>query len=194
MASFNFTMQAVSGNFIFNTRSFHIHLATLTLQDSQSGDPNEVEANWCLMPVGDSPAGFSIFTQCYVGAYKFWITKCYKPTLRLGAIICTFFSIVILWCELLMASRLESPIGYFMNAYNPSQSSPILVQAVSFITLSYMSVCTYWTLFRLNIGWSYRLDGPQLSPPSSLIFNAEYLSRIQFALGYNFLLCLNVNR
>jgi hypothetical protein len=93
-----------------------------------------------------------------------------------------------------MASNLQSPLGYMMNAYNENEVQPILIEGVTFLALSYMSVCTYWTLFRMNIGWSYRLQGPQLSPFSSLIFNAEYLSRLQFALGYNFLLCLNVSR
>jgi hypothetical protein len=156
---------------------------------------SDIEAKYSLMPIGHQQSAFlSFFSSCYLSVYRFWITKCYKPTCRIGAIICAFFSIIILWCEMVMASDLESPLGYFMNAYHPSETSPILVQAVSFIALSYMSVCTYWTLFRINIGWQYRLDGPQLSPPSSLIFNAEYLSRIQFSLGYNFLLCLNVNR
>jgi hypothetical protein len=141
------------------------------------------------------PSSFvtNICYQCYINTYKLWITNCYKPSCRIASIICAFFSILILWCELVMASNLESPLGYFMGAYQ-STTSPVLVQAVSFIALSYMSICTYWTLFRINIGWYYRLQGPQLSAPSSLIFNAEYLSRIQFSLGYNFLLCLNVKK
>ncbi len=90
-----------------------------------------------------------------------------------------------------MASNLHSPIGYMMGAYQTDHIDPTVVQAISFFALAYMSICTYWTLFRMNIGWSFRLQAPNLSPPSSLIFNGEYLSRLQFSLGYNFLLCLN---
>lgn len=141
-----------------------------------------------------APVTKNVFYQCYFKVYKFWITTCYKPTCRIGAVITAFFSIIILWCEMVMASNLESPIGYMMGAYHSDKAPAVIVQAVAFIALAYMSVCVYWTLFRINIGWYYRLLGPQLSAPSSLIFNAEYLSRIQFALGYNFLLCLNVDQ
>jgi hypothetical protein len=85
-----------------------------------------------------------------------------------------------------------------MGAYGSSSSDVetdlIMVQAVSFLALAYMTLCTFWSLFRINIGWGYRLQGPQQSPPSSLIFNGEYFSRLQFSLGYNFLLCLNIDR
>lgn len=107
-------------------------------------------------------------------------------------------SILILWCELVMASSLQSPIGLIMGAYKTSSNHidqrSVLVQAVSFVALAYMSICTYWALFKINIGWKFKLQGPQLSPTPSLIFNAEYFSRLQFAMGYNFLLCLNVPR
>ncbi|CAE7416533.1 unnamed protein product, partial [Symbiodinium microadriaticum] len=46
----------------------------------------------------------------------------------------------------------------------------------------------------MNLGWSFTLQGPQESPDSSLLFNATYLSRLQFSLGYNFLLFLNVKK
>ena len=46
----------------------------------------------------------------------------------------------------------------------------------------------------LPSGWKYKLEGPQQSSPFSLIFNGQYLSRLQFTIGYNFLLLLNVNR
>lgn len=113
---------------------------------------------------------------------------------KVGSLVLGVGSVLILWSEMVMASKLQSPIGFLMGAYELDLAKPVLVQAVAFLVLAYMSMCTYWTLFRLNIGWSYRLQGPQLSPPSSLIFNAEYLSRLQFALGYNFLLCINVSR
>ena len=84
-----------------------------------------------------------------------------------------------------MSSDLKSPISFMMGAYADNPNSVIL-QAVSFLFLGYMSICTYWSIFRINISWAYQLQGPQLSPPSSLLFNGEYLSRLQFAFGYNF--------
>jgi hypothetical protein len=90
--------------------------------------------------------------------------------------------------------QLDSPIGLMMTAYGYQDRNSVMVQGVSFVVLAYMSICTYWPLFQLNIGWAYKLQGPQQSSPFSLIFNAEYLSRLQFAIGYNFLMYLNVHR
>lgn len=171
-------------------------------QDSQNMNlsDSDVELGWCLMPVGTSTApapssGFSkSLHQCFVIAYKFWINYCFHTFCRIAAIALGICSCLILWSEMVMASQLQSPLGWLMGAYLLSDAEPVIVQGVAFLALAYMSICTYWTLFRLNIGWSYRLQAPQLSSPSSLIFNGEYLSRLQFALGYNFLLCINVDR
>lgn len=107
--------------------------------------------------------------------------------------ICSIMSIIILWSELVMSSSLHSPIGILIGAYD-NNTNKILIQIVSFLFLSYMSVCTYWSLFRINLGWSYTLYGPQQSPHSSLIFNGIYFTKLQFSLGYNFLMYLNVLR
>lgn len=173
-------------------------------QDSQNTNlsVDDIESSWwCLMPIGASPSSTSSMmsswtrsiASCYFSVYKVWLTRFYSFSCKLAAIVFGICSILILWSEMVMASSLQSPIGYLMGAYN-TNPNPIMVQAIAFLVLAYMSVCTYWTLFRMNIGWSYRLQAPQLSPPSSLIFNAEYLSRLQFALGYNFLLCLNITQ
>jgi hypothetical protein len=46
----------------------------------------------------------------------------------------------------------------------------------------------------MNIGHEYSLSGPQQSTPSSLLFNGCYAARLQFSLGYNFILMLNSQR
>ena len=45
-----------------------------------------------------------------------------------------------------------------MTAYDYQAKSSVMVQAVSFVALMYMSMCTYWPLFRINVGWSYNLQ------------------------------------
>jgi hypothetical protein len=131
-----------------------------------------------------------------------WQKKfCCQPFLSTGfriicivsSTVCAIMSVIILWSELVMSSSLHSPIGIFIGAYG-NNTNKILIQIVSFVFLSYMSVCTYWSLFRINLGWSYTLYGPQQSPHSSLIFNGVYFTKLQFSLGYNFLMYLNVPR
>ena len=68
------------------------------------------------------------------------------------------------------------------------------VQFVCFFALAYLAVCTFYSLFCMNIGYDYSLSGPRSSAPSSLLFNGCYSARLQFALGYNFILLLNTDR
>jgi LMBR1-like membrane protein len=91
-----------------------------------------------------------------------------------------------------MAFNFESPVGQIMNAYYGKNDHAIVIQSVAFAVLFYMSLTTYWSLFQINLGWQYKLAGPQLSAHSSLVFNAQYFSRLQFSLGYNFLMSLNL--
>ena len=112
---------------------------------------------------------------------------------RVLAGTCGVLSIVILWSELVLSTSLHSPVGVMIGAYDWSVATEksAWIQTVTFITLAYMSLCTYWSLFRMNLGWAYTLQGPQQSSPFSLLYNGEYFSRLQFALGYNFLMTLN---
>lgn len=119
--------------------------------------------------------------------------------------LCAALSLVVLWSELVLGSRLPSVPGLCMgcsysacaidSATNTQQrqAQQVLVQAVAFLFLCYLSVCTYATLFRINLGGFYRLQAPQLSPHTSLLINAQYVSRLQFSIGYNFLSLLHVS-
>lgn len=91
-----------------------------------------------------------------------------------------------------MPTDLNSPVGLWLVSLSQDSSNFIAIQIISVLTLAYMSICTYWSLFRINLGAMYTLQGPQLSLPASLIFNAQYFSRLQFSLGYNFLIMLNI--
>ena len=192
---------------------------TLTLSQqtlSSGGDLSHHYGEWCPMPTDtDSGRGgdktcvgrwlccASIISNSHVyrtmvvytnSLYLLWRTRFFSHSCRAAAVLCGLGSLLILWCELVMSSNMDSPIGLMMTAYSYQEPSPAVVQAVSFMALAYMSICTYSPLFRINIGFSFRLQGPQQSPPSSLIFNGKFLSRLQFALGYNFLSAINVSR
>jgi hypothetical protein len=171
---------------------------------SSEGCDGEEGVNWCVMPNGingTKDAWYSRLycTSCFVTIKEFcsniFSTRFMKILSRIASIFLAIISVIILWSEAVIATGWRSPVGYLMGAYNPQRAENALVmQGVSFLALSYMSICTYWSLFRLNLGWSYTLQGPQQSPPASLIFNGQYFSRLQFALGYNFLLLLNVSK
>lgn len=143
-------------------------------------------------------------SRCSEVIQQLWNKRGFKICSRVLATVCALLSALILWSEMVMSSSLHSPIGVMMGAYSTSASPAadgndtgartVLTQAVAFVALSYMSICTYWSLFRVNIGWAYAMQGPQQSSTSALIFNGEYLSRLQFPLGNNFLMILNAPR
>lgn len=110
--------------------------------------------------------------------------------LKTLSVCSALLSVVVIWSELVMASSLSSPIGLVLVSL--SSYNPVWVQTVSFLTLAYVSTCAYWSLFRGNLfGLEYVVSSPQLSPPAALIVNGEYFTRLQFSVGFNFLLLLN---
>lgn len=207
---------------LFNLNEITITTIQFIVNGRSLDHGNNFEAGtWCEMPTAiksftasgevDATATgyssfcqrFSFFRQHISSMYRYlqqlWLFRLRQPICRSLSLVTGVCSALILWSEMLLASPLNSPIAYLMGAYNESSSVAgegfsVLVQAVAFVFLAYMSICTYWSLFRINLGWAYSLQGPQQSSPSSLIFNAEYFSRLQFTLGYNFLVILHAPR
>ncbi|CAN0273422.1 unnamed protein product, partial [Discosporangium mesarthrocarpum] len=86
-----------------------------------------------------------------------------------------------------------SPTGIILRSMEASPTAlrhPVALQAVVLTPFLYMSLCCYRSLFTLRAFGDYALQGGHNSLPGPLLFNAQYLIRLQFALGYNFLLVL----
>lgn len=119
--------------------------------------------------------------------------------LRSLSLCCLALSVLILSCELLMSTDVTSPLGWLVDGIgegtdDTQESGSLGVQVICFFALAYLAVCTFYSLFCMNIGYDYSLSGPRSSGPSSLLFNGCYSARLQFALGYNFILMLNTDR
>mmetsp|Transcript_4197 Transcript_4197/g.7745 ORF Transcript_4197/g.7745 Transcript_4197/m.7745 type:complete len:741 (-) Transcript_4197:115-2337(-) len=146
----------------------------------------------CVLPI---PASLA---RSYYGTMDtirlFWRRRLYHHACRLLAILCALASGLILYSELAMSTNMRSPIGFLLVNLSDEGAGLFMVQSVSFVYLFYMSFCTFYSFFKMNFGWSFTLQGNQQSPATSLIFNGTYLSRLQFSLGYNYLLFLNVKR
>lgn len=121
-----------------------------------------------------------------------------KLLLSLAAVCAAFMSAMILWSELCMASTVSlSPWGRLIAALaSPEDSSgearvadPATIQVIALVPFAYMSLCTYYSLFKLRLFGIFTLH-PRNSSPGPLITNAIYLIRLQFPLGYNYLLML----
>lgn len=180
------------------------------LEDLVSGQLAPEDSSWCEMQMAIESQPDTIthslcgpFSKIHNQLRLSWRRHIFKHVCRIGAVLCAFASAVILWSELVMSTNLNSPIGAILTGIAGTEASrsnstsngeSFIAQFLIFLALCYMSVCTYWSLFRINIGWAYTLQGPHLSPPSSLIFNAMYFCRLQFSIGYNFLLFVNLTK
>jgi len=84
----------------------------------------------------------------YTGCSKYFFQdKVSKYFARFLSVTAAGVSIIILWSETIMATSIASPIAMVINANRDAG------QAILFLFLTYMSICTYWSLFRINLGW-----------------------------------------
>lgn len=116
-----------------------------------------------------------------------------RPCLGVVAGSCACLSAVVVWSELAMGLPVSmSPWGLLIsNIADDGSAYPAAIQLVALVPYAYMSICTFYSLFKLKLFGLLTLHGPHQSTPGPLIFNAIYLIRLQFPLGYNYLLTLS---
>jgi hypothetical protein len=116
------------------------------------------------------------------------------------AAFCGALSLVVVWSELTMGLPFfVSPWGVAISALsgaarrdgaiNSADNAVVAwIQLVAVIPYAYMSICTFYSLFKVKFFGMIALYGPHHSTPGPLLFNAIYLIRLQFPLGFNYLL------
>lgn len=103
-------------------------------------------------------------------------------------------SIFVLLSEVTLAVPLNlSPLSWTLHALDgyyryDNSSARVLFQISALVPLLYMSICVYACLFQMSLLGPYCLRGNRQSTGVALVFNAQYLVRLQFPLGYNYLL------
>jgi len=79
-----------------------------------------------------------------------------------------------------------SPFGLVVHA--PSVFNNFFaLQFVGCICVFYLCICSFYGLFSLRLGSFYTLHADQQSEEFCLLFNANFLVRLIFPLGFNFL-------
>jgi len=124
---------------------------------------------------------------------RFWLKYLRYHTYRLIAVTTAVLSVFVLLSEVTLASSLNlSPFSWTLAALDRwgGTSSQILFQLAALVPLLYMSICVYTCLFQMSLLGPYCLRGNRQSHGVALVFNAQYLVRLQFPLGYNYLLML----
>ena len=107
------------------------------------------------------------------------------------SLLCAGMSALVLWSELAMGFPISmSPWGLLIAALS-EVCGPAVIQLVAFVPYAYMSLCTFYSLFKLKVSGLLSLHAPHQSTPGPMLLNAIYLIRLQFPLGYNYLLLLS---
>ena len=127
-------------------------------------------------------------THFFQKMHWYWKLYCTPYFYVLLALVATCLSSVIFWSEATMGfGKSLSPFGVVLE----DATSSDLFQFGPLCVLVYMGICAFTSLFQLKFFGKYRLRSKGLNDELSLLNNAIYQCRVQFALGYNFILLLN---
>ena len=126
------------------------------------------------------------------GKIRYCWTRYFRSTgYRTMGMLTAGMSVMVLWSEATLAIPINlSPFALFLGAADKGESRGIWYQIAAMVPLLYMAVCIFSSLFKLSIFGPFCLRGKKQSPGVALVFNAQYLVRLQFPLIYNYLLVL----
>jgi LMBR1-like membrane protein len=102
------------------------------------------------------------------------------------AIIATVMSIQLVAGEMIILFKLK------FSLFDLLTMSKLLQYGVSIIFLLYMSLCIYYGLFNLKLTSFYELHPNQQTDPFSLLYSANFLTKLAPPLCFNFLKIINV--
>lgn len=111
-----------------------------------------------------------------------------RPYILLGfSLIFILLSISIIWSEVTFQLYNSNISLFYIYLKYSKYFSYLFFEFIMFALLVYMSVCTYTSLFKLQLFEYYRLFPHHYTDDNSLVFCAAYLCRLIFPLCYNFL-------
>lgn len=124
-----------------------------------------------------------------------WMKYCRTIFFRLIAVLATCLSAIILWSEATLSLPYNlTPFAILQEMLSQKEEGDgyddFLFQFAAFVPLLYMSMCVSSSIFKLTMFGPFALRGYRQSHGVALIINAQFLARLIFPLGYNYLLML----
>jgi len=128
--------------------------------------------------------------KIHYSSQRLWIRYLRYPTYKCLSIITAILSLFILLSEVTISIPINlCPFSWILHTIDKLDlNTQLLFQIFALIPLLYMSICVYTCLFQMSLLGPYCLRGNRQSNGVALVFNAQYLVRLQFSLGYNYLL------
>ncbi len=178
------------------TSSRTINQTTVTMPAAAPPSPlsgkSNVNANQSLLRVSDAMGKCAALKSKLDYLWKKYLRGIF---FRIGAILAWILSSVILWSEATLASKYNlSPFSrvqeYLSTEDEHIKRDGLFFQIAVLIPLLYMAICVSTGLFSVGRFGPYSLRGHRQSTGTALVFNTQYLVRLQFSLGYNYLMML----
>jgi hypothetical protein len=144
-----------------------------------------------LLPTASLVGGSNnAFSSAQAKLRHLWITRLIKPFSITSSCIFAALSIMVLWSEATMSLPWNLSPFAFILSMAAGETKGFLFACLALLPLLYMSACVYTSIFKMSFFGPNCLRGCKQSSGAALIFNAQYLIRMQFPLGYNYLLML----
>jgi len=125
-----------------------------------------------------------------------WYWKCLvKPIcLKVGAVMALVMSILVIWSEITFFS-IRPTLSVFAAVVKAAgrSHSYVVIEAVSFLTVFYLCLCTYFTIFKVRVLNYYYLAKNHHSDEYTLLFSGALLCRLTPPLCLNFLSLIHMD-
>lgn len=119
-----------------------------------------------------------------------WYWKCLIRVwiLRAMAVIFTVLSVFVVWSEVTFFNK-QPPLSLFAIFVNLAKANYdyFVIEVVSCLTIAYLCVCAYYTIFKVRVLNYYYLAAHHQTDEYSLIFSGMLLCRLTPPLCLNFL-------
>jgi len=125
-----------------------------------------------------------------------WYWRCLvQPRLfQTGAVVALIFSVVLTWSEVTLFSEHPtlSLMALFIQA-GQSNHNYGAIEMISFLTICYMCICAYYTIFHVRVLNYYYLAPNHQSDEYTLLFSGALLCRLTPPLCLNFLSLIHMD-
>ncbi|KAK9720545.1 hypothetical protein K7432_004089 [Basidiobolus ranarum] len=115
-----------------------------------------------------------------------WYIRLQPLLCRVLAIVAGIMSIALVWSEITFMST-KPVLSIFGIIFQAAGNAYGTVEWIAFLTMAYMCICAYTSLFKLKLFNLYALVPNHNTNENSLLFCGAYLCRLTYPLCYNFL-------
>lgn len=124
----------------------------------------------------------------------YWRVWMYPWLLRITAVLLFLLSITLVWSEVTFFN-VQPVLSIYAQMIRAASYGYyyFYVEVISCLTISYMCICVYYTVFRMRFFNYYYFAPKHQTDPNSLLFSGLLLCRLTYALCLNFLAVIHLD-